>query len=116
MPVALEPDREFWVSLESDKDRPDDVRPAFCCRAQSMRGQLRISETIDKLKDSPSTAALFGTLSEALSGVVTGWRNMPVEYSPDAWLDVLQAAEAIELLYKVMDAGKVDPEQKKSSE
>lgn len=116
MPIALEPDREFWVSLEVDKNKPDDVRPAFCCRAQSMRGQLRIGEAIESTKNAADTSDLFQRLADILSEVVIGWRNLPVEYGPDAWLDVLQAAEAYELLYKVMDAGKVDSEQKKSSE
>jgi len=117
MPIFLEPDQRFPVVLEVDKDKPQESRPIFFAKSQSMRGQKRISDVLDRLTkdDDVTTDELFADVVETLGTVLTGWKNMNgIEYSKDALYDVLSYGEARELLRKVAYNQHVADEEKKS--
>lgn len=114
MPVYLEPNKTFPVCLKSDEAKPIETRPVFMAKAQSMRGQLRISETLD-LWNEPglSVVELFNRTLDVLADVFCGWKNIPGEFSRDGLLDTINYSEARELLRLVLYASQLDTEAKK---
>ena len=114
MPIFLEPDQTFEVSLEIDKDKPIATRPVFLVKSQSMRGQRKIMEAIDMLHaDGVTVAQVFDAAVEQLKRVLTDWRNMGREYTADAIEDVLSYNESIELLRKVAYNQRMSGDEKK---
>ena len=119
MPVFLEPNSTFEICLDRDEHLPEESRPTFIARSQSMRNQLKILEVVDRIFSNGNVELrdLFKETVDTLSMAVTGWRNMGgVEYSSDAFYDLLTYKEARELLRKVAYNQRVTPEQKKSFE
>lgn len=119
MPIFLEPDQKHPAVLSIDKDKPVATRPTFHAKSQSMRGQKKIADVIDRLFSDPTatTEQLHSDATEMLSEVLVGWSNMNgIEYSKEAIQDVLSYTEARELLTIVYHNQHVTPEQKKSSE
>lgn len=117
MPIALEPGQQFSIVLDCDSSKPKEIQPTFFCRSQSMRGQIRISKTLDLLKPEIETEDLFRKTVDAIGDCLIGWKNMGgLEYSKEALFDVLSYSEARELLNKVMFNRHMDLDEKKSSE
>ena len=117
MPVFLEPDCKFPVVLDSDADKPIETRPTFYAKSQSMRGQKRIADVLDRLTTDKdvTTDELFSDVVEALAVAFTGWENMNgIEFSKDSLYNVLSYSEARELLRKVMHNSHVTTDEKKS--
>lgn len=117
MPCFLEPGATFPVVLDCDSDKPKESQPTFYAKSQSMRGQKRIADVLDRLTTDKdvTTDELFTDIVEALATVLTGWSNMSgIEYSKDGLMDVLSYSEARELLRKVMHNQHVNHEEKKS--
>lgn len=119
MPVFLEPGQSFPVVLESDKEKPIELRPTFFAKSQAMRGQQKIATTLDRYTTDKEVTAeqLFDDVVTTLGEVLTGWKNMnDIPYSVDALRDVLSYTEARELLRKVAYNQHVTLDEKKSSE
>lgn len=113
MPIFLEPNQKYPVVLDADQSKMP--TPTFFARSQSMRGQQRVAECLDRLTDDKVTAAeLFDETVTVLGEVLVGWSNMGREYSAEAIRDVLTYNEARELLRKVMYNQHVQLEEKKS--
>lgn len=113
MPILCDPNSTFDVVLDSDADKTP--TPTFVARCQSLRGQMQICATIDKLAEQKtSTAELFTETIERLAAVFVGWRNMPEEYEPSKLGDYLNYAEARQLLRKVLYHSQVSSVEKKS--
>lgn len=119
MPVFLEPNQTFEICLDSDMNLPEESRPTFIARSQSMRNQLKILEVVDRLfvDEKIELAGLFQETVDMLAVAIVGWKNMGgIDYTPEMFSDVLTYREARELLRKVAFNQQVTPEQKKSSE
>jgi len=119
MPVFLEPDCKFPVVLDSDADKPIETRPTFYAKSQSMRGQERIGEILDRLTtdNNVTQKQLFDDACQVLSEVVCDWENMsgiPYVGTPDSFRGILDYAESRELLRKVMHNQRISSDQKKS--
>lgn len=113
MPLFLEPEQKYPVVLDCDKAKSP--APTFFAKSQSMRGQQRIAETLDRLTEAEvSTPQLFDETCERLGEVLVGWSNMGRDYSVDALRDVLSYQEARELLRKVMYNQHIQTDEKKS--
>lgn len=113
MPILCEPGALFDVVLESDKDKANP--PTFVCKAQSIRGQQKISVVLDKLTDGQTTITeLFDETLATLAEVVDGWKNMPTAYSKDELANWLNYGECRELLRGVLYNSQVSAETKKN--
>lgn len=107
MPIYLEPDREFPIVLKADRDKQP--RPTFYALTQSMRGQIRIAETLDALYgEEIKTAELFQRTIDCLKEYIVRTENMP-----NFEFDDLTYSEARELLQAVMYNTKIDHDEKK---
>lgn len=112
MPILCDPNSTFSVSLKSDEGKTP--LPSFTVRCQSMRGQMRICEVIDKLAIGETTTAdLFAETLEVLESVIVGWKNMPFAYEVGRVADLLNYSEARELLRSVLYASQLGPDEKK---
>ena len=105
MPLFLEPDQKYPIVLDSDENKPDETRPTFYAKSQSMRGQQKVGDVLDLWTNNPdlTVAELFDATIVVLADVVVGWKNMGgLEFNADQMRDVLTYQEARELLRKVM--------------
>ena len=119
MPVFLEPDQQFEVVLECDKDKPAENRPTFLARSQSMRGQRKVLQALDDAVDPKNqdltVDQMFIITVDTLMSVLVGWRNMGSHaFSRESIEDVLSFNEARELLRKIAFNQTVQHEEKKS--
>lgn len=119
MPLFLEPDQKYPIVLDSDADKPEESRPTFFAKSQSMRGQQKVGDVLDLWTNNPdlTVAELFDATIVVLADVVVGWKNMgEIEFSAEALRDVLTYQEARELLRKVMYNQHLTTDEKKSLE
>jgi hypothetical protein len=119
MPLFLEPNQQFAVVLECDKDKPAESRPTFFAKSQTMRGQRLVGEVLDSIyaDPAPDLDAMFCTACDKLAEVLIGWENMGgVTFSREAMEDVLTFTEARELLRLVMFNQGLTTGQKKATE
>jgi len=117
MPIFLEPDQRFPVVLDSDKDKPVESRPTFFAKSQSMRGQRKISQVLDRMfsDEDVKPDELFNDALDVLSDVLVGWKNMGgIEFSRDGLEEVLNYSEARDLMRLVARNQHLNHEEKKS--
>lgn len=115
MPIFLEPDQRFPICLDSDKDKPEEVRPTFFCKSLSGRGQIRLSDFIDEPRTGKVAEILDVHAGELMTHCV-GWKNIPEAYpfGKESFIEILDYNEMRELLRKILANQHVQPEEKKS--
>lgn len=114
MPIALDPDRTFAVTLDTDagKDNP----PSFTFRYLTGRRWLALSECIDQLDEKKVTAAqMVRQLDAHLSAAVADWSGLPIPFDPSRLLDALNPPELYELAFKVLRRTRPDENDLKKS-
>lgn len=117
MPIAFDTSQTFTVHLDSDADKPDDVRPVFVYRYLTAREWSKLCAFCDAREglDGSVMEATDTALKHAATGLV-GWKNIAVSFSADALGDVVNFREAMELAYKCANANTSGPEDKKKPE
>ena len=113
MPLFLEPNQEFPVVLDCDKDKPAESRPTFLCKSQSSRGLIRISNFLDEDRKE-GVEEIVHLFAEEIMEHCTGWRNIPYDFNKESLVQILHYFEMRELLRKIMLNQHVTPEEKKS--
>ncbi len=114
MPRFLEPNQKFPIVLDSDKDKPIDLRPTFFAKSLSMREQNKLGAQLDEAFAHKTTVAIFDATCELLKEHLVGWQNMgSYEFGCDVQ-EFLGHDEAREILRKVLANQHVTPEEKKS--
>jgi len=117
MPLFLEPDQSFPVVLDSDESKPKESRPTFLAKSQSMRGQKKIAEVLDRMFSDKEVThdELMNDALDLLEDCLTGWKNMGgYEFSRQSMEIVLSYNEARALLRKILANQHVQFEEKKS--
>lgn len=121
MPRALEPGLIFPIVLESDKGR--DPQPTFLAKSLSIRGQRRLLECVQQIQDAAGKGEVIEAAVNAVAAGLVGWRNMvdpetqqPIEYSPAVLADVLAIDELMEIIGKMVGAGRLAEDDRKKSE
>lgn len=109
MPLALNPDLTFDLSLESDKAMPARTRPAFVCRHLTGRAWQKVTQITDAIDEADTGSLALDKIVEALSTGMVGWKNMGgLKFGPGGLLDVLTPQEMNELLGKMLKGGQPD--------
>lgn len=122
MPRATEPGLRYEIWLDFDESKPIETRPIFICRALSMRDQAAIANAQHSLAETSSTQELNERVIDTLCLCVVGWKNMTdqtgasIEFSREALCEVLNFAEAYELMRKSVRACQISEEDKKKSD
>jgi len=108
MPIGFDPDATMPVWLDSDADKPEESRPTFHAKYLTARARAKVRETIDKAFDLFQKATgddehqIAEVACEALRIQIGGWKNLPVEFSLDAFGEVLTPFEMILLGWKAL--------------
>ncbi len=76
MPLVCDPDMEFDVVLDCDKDKKEDVRPTFIFRCRSARQWGEAERKVDNLTTADCGRGALDKLAEAINDGLVGWRNM----------------------------------------
>lgn len=114
MPLFLEPGEGFHVVLDSDKDKPIELRPLFVAAAQSMRGQRQIGRVLDLAESADlSVDDLFEKTLDEVMRVITGWKNIGQTFSRTAVEETISFQEAREILRKVLSQQYLTGDEKK---
>ncbi len=105
MPLALDPLQTIWISLKSDEDRPENIRPAFQVRFLTARQRRQVREAINAAIAAASDEESQRLVLEAIKLGLAGWRNMThsaaaaaLEYDPEKLTEVLTDCELFELV------------------
>ena len=117
MPILTEPDQEFEIVLERDKDKKP--LPCFLVKACSARKQRELYKMLDKYNvaiQEDDIDSMFDITIDQLKDVVVGWKNMGVDYAPELIEDVLTFEEMRELAAKVRSNQYAQEGEKKSLE
>ena len=114
MPISLEPNLKFPVVLDSDADKPADVRPTFYSRSLTMREQQKLSEEMDESLRDKTTEQIFKATCDLLKKYLAGWANMgPFAFEDCDVQALLSHNEARELLRKILANQFVQADEKK---
>jgi hypothetical protein len=108
MPLGLDPDATINVSLKSDMQKPEDVRPAFAVRFPTPRRVRAMTAILKEIEMLPKSGAenwseiALAKMREVFQLSVTGWSNMIedgvfIPFSIDALTDTLSFKEQWEL-------------------
>lgn len=119
MPLVLEPGQEIEVWLDIDDDKPEDVRPVFIAKAQSVRGQRRIDHLVSAWSKpeyfGEDIDKLYDEAIDLLCDLLVGWRNMGQwQFNRESIEDVLSYSEIRELIRKIQAGNTIRKDQKKS--
>lgn len=110
MPLALDPNELFELSLSRDEQRFDEpaTRPVFVFRFMTGREWKTVARLSESIEDSTGGAEAIEKVFEALATSLCGWRNVTDRQGEEipfnaSDLDlVLNPPEAVELLERVM--------------
>jgi len=139
MPIALNPNKTYWISLASDEDAlPAEERPAFEYRfltyAETMDFSERMTEYanwVESLGSGKEQAnertmqrlqELSARLIEAAGSKMVGWRNLyddkgkPIAFDREKLPGICTLAELIELVQRQMMQQGPSVEDKKKLE
>lgn len=106
MPLSIDPSASLWLSLATDRDKPEATRPAFRCQFLTVRQRLQMdrlyAEAVAGLEsEGPGggSIAYANDIAQALAIAVIDWRNLRTPFSEDAFHDVLTFEEMAELFW-----------------
>ena len=127
MPLALDVNETYPVSLRSDDAKPEAERPTFEFRFMS-HGSARLARKL--LADWEAHQALdigpggwtrerrdelLEQIFASLRSRVAGWRNLPRNFSPAVLDEMLTDGEGVELMYRAMRNSRPTPEEQNES-
>jgi len=114
MPLACDPNQTFRVHLDSDADKPDESRPDFEFRFLTGREWKACVTVDDRIEGAENAVAILDDVLDLLRPLLVGWRNMtdrtgrPMPFDKAGLEDLVNPAEAWELLGKVMGHNRLD--------
>lgn len=125
MPLALSPSETFDVALDLDEAIPESVRPTFEFRYLSSRAYRARVALLDRVEafyaqatpDQPTDVyeALTGDIYESLRHQLAGWKNLGRSFDRADLDDILNDAEARELLAKATRMSRLQVPEKNDS-
>ena len=118
MPLALEPNETYEVTLESDAAKPEKERAKFRFRYLTLREFRNTAWLADDKKriEELSADRLISALLEAIAVNLVGWSNIPIPFVAESLPDVVTASEAWELFYQARRQSRLSVTEKNSSD
>lgn len=115
MPVATDPNEIRWHSLAFDKKFPEETRPAFKLTGGfTRRVRLRFNQLLDEFGSAKDDEAAMAIAFKSIELGVSGWKNLPGEYSIQALEEVLSDGEIMELAWGWPEAWRVTGDDSKN--
>ena len=122
MPIPLSKEDTFKLTLKSDEELPEEIRPYFKCKFLTGREQRKLAEILDTFTESKSSFDVITKSFDMIRPVIVGWGNMvdsagkEIPFSKDGLEDIIQFQEAQELAWKIFGFNIPDLGELKNSE
>lgn len=115
MPRSLDPNARLVMVLACDVDKPQETQPRIFAKAPTLNQQRKLISTLSTL-DSGNVLEQFDSIIDVAALLLTGWENIPVEFSRDTIGDVLNLEEIVEVLTFLVSSTQPTAADKKKSE
>lgn len=117
MPRSLDPNSRITMVLACDQDKPKETRPEIYAKAPTLGTQRVLVRTLAKFRSGVSIAdydSITDSLLDAAEMCLTGWKNIPTEFSRKGIEDVLNLEEIAEVIGFLASASASATDKKKS--
>ena len=113
MPRSLDPKAKVTIVLACDLDKTP--QPRIFAKVPTLNQQRKLISVISSL-DKGSLIEQFDAITDAAAMMLTGWENIPVEFSRDNIGEVLDLGEIVEVLEFLVSSSTTTADDKKKSE
>lgn len=113
MPRSLDPNAVLKMVLACDVDKTP--QPRIFAKHPTLNQQRKLIALLSNIDQSNMLEAL-DSIVDATVMLITGWENIPIEFSRDTIGDVLSLDEMVEVLNFLVASTRATPEDKKKSE
>jgi len=113
MPRSLDPSSRLTMVLASDVDKVP--QPKIFAKSPTLNQQRKLIGLISSLEKS-SLVEQFDAILDAATMMLTGWENIPCDFSRENIGEVLSMEELIEVLTFLISASAPSADDKKKSE
>ena len=113
MPRSLDPNAKLTMVLACDVDKTP--QPKIFAKTPTLNQQRRLVSLLQSLGGG-DIAASMDALLDAAAMCLTGWENIPVQFSRESIGDVLSLDELVEVFSFLAASTSATPEDKKKSE
>lgn len=101
--------------LACDVDKPAATQPRIFARSPTLNQQRQLLSLLESL-DTGKLSERFDAIIDAASVCLTGWENIPIEFSRDTIGDVLNLEEIVEVFTFIVAQSTPTVDDKKKSE
>ena len=115
MPRSLDPNSKLTLVLACDTDKPSATQPRIFASAPTLNQQRKLVGLLTSLEQG-SVAEKFDAIIDAEAVCLTGWENIPLEFSRESIGEVLNLEEIIEVFHFLVSAGLPTADDKKKSD
>ena len=116
MPRSLDPDSRITMVLACDVDKPRESQPRIYAKAPTLGTQRKLISLLSSLGGGGDSAKMFDSILDAAMLCLTGWDNIPVEFSRDGIESVLSLEELVEVFGFLVSQSEPTVDDKKKSE
>lgn len=113
MPRSLDPNAKLTMVLACDVDKTP--QPKIFAKTPTLNQQRRLVSLLQSLGGGDISASMDALL-DAAAMCLTGWENIPVEFSRESIGDVLSLDELVEVFSFLAASTSATPDDKKKSE
>jgi len=113
MPRSLDPNSKLTMVLACDVDKTP--QPKIFAKSPTLNQQRKLVSLLTSL-DNGGLAEKFDAIIDAAAVCLTGWENIPLEFSRDNIGEVLSLEEIIEVFSFLVSATVPSADDKKKSE
>ena len=113
MPRSLDPSSKLTMVLACDADKTP--QPKIFAKAPTLNQQRKLITLLTSL-DGGGLAEKFDAIIDAAAVCLTGWENIPVEFSRDSIGEVLSLEEIVEVFSFLVGSSTASADDKKKSE
>jgi hypothetical protein len=113
MPRSCDPSAKITMVLACDVDKTP--QPKIFAKTPTLNQQRKLIGVISSL-DKGSLIEQFDAITDAAAMMLTGWENIPVEFSRDNIGEVLDLGEIVEVLEFLISSSSATADDKKKSE
>ena len=115
MPRSLDPNSKLTLVLACDVDKPKATQPRIFASAPTLNQQRKLVGLLSSLEQG-SIAEKFDAIIDAAAVCLTGWENIPMEFSRDAIGEVLNLEEIVEVFQFLVSGSLPTVDDKKKCE
>ena len=118
MPRSLDPSSRITMVLACDQDKPAETRPEIYAKSQTLGTQRMLVGMLNKFRSGITVndyEAIADSILDAAAACLTGWKNIPTEFSRAGIAEVLSLEEIIEVITFLASASSPSPDDKKKS-